>query len=294
MKTVASRYEDLKALMKRCEGFVDTFQFLLSAIAVAMVVTDLFVPHTTVVPSLGITWADGQMWVRGFTWVVFIIDFIAFGLASGELFQYARKHWLELLVCLTWVPYYNPDLLKHVPQFLSADMLTVIGSVVHVNLVGRWTVRRFREHPMLVTVALAVVMVSTATPLLMKVEPQTFPTAGDAIWFCLQTIFTVGYGEIVPHTEAGRIVAGLLIINGVCVGYMFIALMIRVVQQRTGADDPMDKLHQKVDAQQKLIEELLAEVRRRPACGCDEHERGVHAAVTQAPNKSEGGDKGSE
>lgn len=269
MNKVASRYEDLKALLKRGEGFVDTFQFLLSAVAVAMVLADFFVPSGFTVPYLGARWSDCAVWVRGFTWVVFIIDFVAFGLASGEPFKYAKTHVLELLVCLTWVPYYNPDLFKHVPGFLTVDMLTLIGSVVHINMIGRWMVRRFREHPEVVVLSLTGVLLGTATPILMKVEPQTFPNFSDTLWFCSQTIFTVGYGDIVPHTDAGRVVAGLLIINGVGIGGMFIALTTRYMQKRANFTDPVTKLEEKVDAQQKLLEELLVEVRKRNACGCD-------------------------
>lgn len=40
-------------------------------------------------------------------------------------------------------------------------------------------------------------------------------SAYDAFWWALVTLSTIGYGDIVPHTEEGRFVASLVIIFGV-------------------------------------------------------------------------------
>jgi len=40
-------------------------------------------------------------------------------------------------------------------------------------------------------------------------------TAGDALWWSITTITTVGYGDMYPLTSAGRVIAGLLMITGV-------------------------------------------------------------------------------
>ena len=46
------------------------------------------------------------------------------------------------------------------------------------------------------------------------VEPDTFPTYGEACWWAVQTVSTVGYGDKVPETTAGRGVASLVMIFG--------------------------------------------------------------------------------
>jgi voltage-gated potassium channel len=40
-------------------------------------------------------------------------------------------------------------------------------------------------------------------------------TAGDAIWWSVSTITTVGYGDVYPTTGEGRIVAAILMISGI-------------------------------------------------------------------------------
>lgn len=45
-------------------------------------------------------------------------------------------------------------------------------------------------------------------------EPHTFPTIFDGIWWAIITASTVGYGDYVPHTILGRITTVTLILAG--------------------------------------------------------------------------------
>jgi len=47
------------------------------------------------------------------------------------------------------------------------------------------------------------------------VEPENFDSAFDGVWWSLVTMSTVGYGDYVTHTLAGRIVAGAAMIVGI-------------------------------------------------------------------------------
>lgn len=46
-------------------------------------------------------------------------------------------------------------------------------------------------------------------------EPDTFPTIFDGIWWAIITASTVGYGDYVPHSFFGRLTAVILILLGV-------------------------------------------------------------------------------
>ncbi|CAE8611123.1 unnamed protein product [Polarella glacialis] len=51
-----------------------------------------------------------------------------------------------------------------------------------------------------------------------------FASIPEAMWFVLVTMTTVGYGDIVPHTNAGRALASMQIVAGIC--YMAMPLSI--------------------------------------------------------------------
>jgi voltage-gated potassium channel len=42
-----------------------------------------------------------------------------------------------------------------------------------------------------------------------------FPNIGDGLWWAVQTVTTVGYGDHVPSSTAGRLVAALVMIGGI-------------------------------------------------------------------------------
>ncbi|MCW2997446.1 MAG: Ion transport 2 domain protein [Solirubrobacterales bacterium] len=47
------------------------------------------------------------------------------------------------------------------------------------------------------------------------IDRRDFHTLGDAMWWAIVTLATVGYGDIVPHTAWGRVVGSVVIVVGV-------------------------------------------------------------------------------
>jgi voltage-gated potassium channel len=45
-------------------------------------------------------------------------------------------------------------------------------------------------------------------------DKQTFPTVWLGMWWALQTVTTVGYGDVVPQSDVGRLVATVLLLGG--------------------------------------------------------------------------------
>ena len=47
------------------------------------------------------------------------------------------------------------------------------------------------------------------------VDHKAFPSVGSGLWWAVQTVTTVGYGDIVPVTIAGRLLASVVMLLGI-------------------------------------------------------------------------------
>ena len=63
-------------------------------------------------------------------------------------------------------------------------------------------------------VAVATLLAFAAAFLERLLEPEVFNTFPHALWFSISTVTTVGYGDIVPESGAGRLVASALMLTG--------------------------------------------------------------------------------
>jgi voltage-gated potassium channel len=73
------------------------------------------------------------------------------------------------------------------------------------------TARRAARVIALVTVSLTVI----SGVLIHFTDRKTFPNIGDGLWWAIQTVTTVGYGDLVPGSTTGRLVAALVMIVGI-------------------------------------------------------------------------------
>jgi voltage-gated potassium channel Kch len=64
----------------------------------------------------------------------------------------------------------------------------------------------------IITVAITIVLVAGIVARI--VEPETFTSIGLSYWWAITTLTTVGYGDVVPVTSAGRVVGGVLMLTG--------------------------------------------------------------------------------
>jgi voltage-gated potassium channel len=70
----------------------------------------------------------------------------------------------------------------------------------------------FRAMRLVATVALTLAVVAAIVESLIDSGINGFR---NALWWAIVTVTTVGYGDVVPQTTPGRIVAGLLMLAGV-------------------------------------------------------------------------------
>ena len=132
-------------------------------------------------------------------WALFAADIAVKIAITPHRLDYARAHWLEILVVA--IPFARP---------LRIIRLVIFGSRAIRNS------RRLANIDFLLVYALGLIII--AATVVTSVESgheggiQTFP---DALWWSLVTVTTVGYGDMTPVTAAGRSIAVFLMIGGI-------------------------------------------------------------------------------
>lgn len=65
-------------------------------------------------------------------------------------------------------------------------------------------------------ISLATILLTLASGLLIRVaDPDHFPSIGEGLWWAIQTLTTVGYGDLVPDNTAGRLIGAVVMLNGI-------------------------------------------------------------------------------
>jgi voltage-gated potassium channel len=87
----------------------------------------------------------------------------------------------------------------------------VVQRAARLLLSGPLTARRAGSAIAVVTV---VVTIASAAGMRL-VDANEFPSFGRSLWWAVQTVTTVGYGDAVPTSVAGRLLAALVMVTGI-------------------------------------------------------------------------------
>jgi len=113
---------------------------------------------------------------------------------------------------------------------------------------------RFRKILFILVVAVVILGLLIA-PIESRAVGAKIQTEGDGLWFAVTTVTGVGYGDMVPVTAMGRIMAVLLQVFGVV---LFGAVMafVSVELLRYQEDFNMKRLLERMDEQNWKLEEM--------------------------------------
>lgn len=114
-----------------------------------------------------------------------------------------------------------------------------------------------------VTTSIAVV----AGMLMTVADSGNFPSIGTGLWWSVQTVTTVGYGDNVPVTVAGRLLAVLVMVLGI--GFLTVitasitgAFVQRASRERTAPDTAQADQLRQIDERLERIDERLERIER--------------------------------
>jgi voltage-gated potassium channel Kch len=96
-------------------------------------------------------------------------------------------------------------------------------------------------------------------------DRSDFPSLGAGIWWSLQTVTTVGYGDLVPTNTGGRVIGAIVMLSGI--GFLTVitaavtAALIETARRRAGGVSQRDVSVQldEISARLSAIEERVSD-----------------------------------
>ncbi|MGQ0840352.1 potassium channel family protein [Actinokineospora sp.] len=192
------------------------------------------------------------LWV---VWAVFVVDYVARLALARDRLRFVRRHLFDLIVIA----------LPMVRQLRALRLITVfkvLNRRIGSGMRGRIGVYVGGTTLLVgLSAALAVLDAERSDP------DATITTFGDALWWTLTTISTVGYGDRYPITVEGRLVAATLMVGGIALlGVVTGVIASWFVEKIAGAEHSIEETTRtEVRAMRAELAELRADLRREPA-----------------------------
>jgi voltage-gated potassium channel len=131
--------------------------------------------------------------------------------------------------------------------------------------VERWYERLSLRTAVFTILGVALTLVLTAGLLARIVEPETFDSIGLAYWWAVTTATTVGYGDVVPVSPAGRVVAAGLMLTGLALIPTLTSVIVSawLGKLRAAEQERIEQLEGEQAATLARIEERLGRLEQR-------------------------------
>ncbi len=175
------------------------------------------------------------LWVfEVFSVVVFTVEYILriwvadidprfTGNRIAKRFKFGTS-WLGLIDLIAILPFYLPFIFT-----IDLRMLRILRlfRLLRIFKLGRFStslrtinqVLKETKSELAITVFVAFILMVLSSSLMYFIEgdaqPEKFANIGEALWWSVATLTTVGYGDVYPITVAGKILSGIIALVGI-------------------------------------------------------------------------------
>uniref|UniRef100_F6TMZ9 BTB domain-containing protein n=1 Tax=Ciona intestinalis TaxID=7719 RepID=F6TMZ9_CIOIN len=162
--------------------------------------------------------------------VWFTIEYITRLIVAPEKVYFIRQI-LNVIDLLTIIPFFiqqfKPEAANGIQTWQHLTQLTQVFRIMRVLRIFRLgrhsnglkllcvTLYQSSNELIMLSIFLMIGIVMLATLVFSFESHDLFPNLGEALWFAAVTITTVGYGDIVPETIAGKVVTSTSFLVGV-------------------------------------------------------------------------------
>jgi voltage-gated potassium channel len=125
--------------------------------------------------------------------------------------------------------------------------------------VERWYERLTLFRAVTTIIAVALILVLIAGGLVRLLEPDTFTSIGLSYWWAVETVTTVGYGDVVPQDPKGRIVGVLLMLTGLALIPTLTSVIVSTLisKRREAEQERLEQMVQRLEEHLSRIEQGL-------------------------------------
>ncbi|CAA9386845.1 MAG: Potassium voltage-gated channel subfamily KQT; possible potassium channel, VIC family [uncultured Quadrisphaera sp.] len=177
-------------------------------------------------PSLGRPWSTLCTAVTTAVWALFALDYLVRLVLSRQRRRFVRGNLLDLAIIV--LPVLRP--LRLLRLF---TLLSLLNRYAGMSLRGRVAV--YVGGSTLLVLLLGALAVLDAER---GAEDTSITSFGDALWWSVTTVTSVGYGDTYPVTTAGRFVGVALMLTGIgLIGVVTASVATWLVQQVSDADE---------------------------------------------------------
>lgn len=196
-------------------------------------------------------------------WALFGVDYVVRVALADDRRAFVRSHVLDLLVLV--VPMLRP---------LRLLRLVTVLSVVRRVGASTWRVRvvAYASGGTLLLVLLGALAVTDAER---GAPGASITNLGDGLWWAVATITSVGYGDLVPVTATGRVVAATLMTGGLALLGSVTATLASWLVERVAEENELEQA-----ATRAQVAALHEEVRR-----LREELAGTGAGAAEGPSR---------
>jgi voltage-gated potassium channel len=218
------------------------------------------------VPNLSENWLTTLDIIQWSTWAVFALDLMVKVSVAQKRIRYLADNWAMVLIVL--LPFLRPLVL----------LRGFVAAIVAIRQGQRVAQRRGID----LALALTIVVIAACAVGMYVVEGQdpeaNILSLGDAIWWAMATVTTVGYGDTYPVTTAGRGIGVLLMMTGITL-FGFITASLAAFFVDTDRQAQVDK-----DVHEMLVR--MKEMEERERHLIELLERNTEHPITESPQGS--------